>query len=159
MILLNHPPSSIFCKLLGLITFECLWRSWNSAASDNCLWQLQYAICFGNSEDISKMKGRRDGELVEDKEETKLKEDIATRTGVDWRDAFKRKYKGMLLYCLSRSLVQLDLLWNTCCKNESMQLGKLTVGLPFGLFTLGSALLKCSFCTSALLSMKHTRFQ
>lgn len=97
---LAHLPQDVLVHIFSFLDMQSLlsvglacW-SWNSAASDNCLWQLQYAICFGNSEDISKMKGRRDGELVEDKEETNLKEDIATRTGVDWRDAFKRKYKG-----------------------------------------------------------------
>lgn len=82
-----------------------MWRSWNIAASDDQLWQLQYTI-FSNSDNFLKSKGHQIGRPVEDEEFGFLEEDMNTRSSIDWREAFKRAYIGMwiqnhLIYILA----------------------------------------------------------
>lgn len=71
-------------------------RSWNLAASDNHLWQLQYATFFRSYDNGSKINGRQRYE-VEDNEDTSFQEqeEMVTRSSIDWREAFKRAYIGM----------------------------------------------------------------
>jgi hypothetical protein len=80
-------------------------RSWNIAASDDHLWQLQYASVFSNSDNCLKSKGHQIGRPVED-EEFRFLEHMDTRSSIDWREAFKRAYIGMwiqnhLIYVLT----------------------------------------------------------
>lgn len=60
-----------------------MWRSWNVAADDEYLWQLQYTTFFGCSDDNSKP--------INDKDSV---DDFATAPHVDWKEEFKRAYVG-----------------------------------------------------------------
>ena len=93
-------------------SFGCfMWRSWNIAASDNHLWQLQYASVFGDSENCLNIKEHQSGRLVEDEEYRHLQEAMTTRTSIDWRGAFIRAYIGILIQC--PSIDWLDLFCHT----------------------------------------------
>lgn len=92
-----------------------MWRSWNLAASEDYLWQLQYASVFCNSDKCLKRKGHQSSRPDEDQESILLQEDMATRSGIDWREAFKRAYLGIwiqillnLLYVLWMDKLHLD---------------------------------------------------
>lgn len=61
------------------------------AAGDDHLWQTQYTMFFT----------QLSGCLLEDTDPTHLQDGVATNFSTDWRDAFKRTYKGMLIQHLS----------------------------------------------------------
>ncbi|KAL5744725.1 hypothetical protein ACOSP7_027595 [Xanthoceras sorbifolium] len=83
-----------FLDMQSLVSVGLVSWSWNLAASDNHLWQTQYAIFFGNSDNHSKTKVQHRRREVEDKKHTLLQEDAAIKTYIDWREAFKRGYIG-----------------------------------------------------------------
>ncbi|KAK8521246.1 hypothetical protein V6N13_077365 [Hibiscus sabdariffa] len=65
--------------LQSLISAGLVCWSWNFAANDNQLWELQYTIFFSRSVN----EGR-----------TSLEENVISRTNIDWKETFKRAYKG-----------------------------------------------------------------
>ena len=77
------------------LTHECcIWRSWNLAASENHLWELQYAVLYDSS------VIRQPIRLVEDRNNrnTLGPEPIDTRASIDWIEEVKAKYTGMLIF-------------------------------------------------------------
>ncbi|XP_062149671.1 F-box protein At5g52880 isoform X2 [Alnus glutinosa] len=82
-----------FLDLQSLVSVGLVCWSWNIAASDDHLWQLQYASVFSNSDNCLKSKGHQIGRPVED-EEFRFLEHMDTRSSIDWREAFKRAYIG-----------------------------------------------------------------
>ncbi|KAK6936762.1 hypothetical protein RJ641_033792 [Dillenia turbinata] len=70
------------CQILmddgSLLTFQCpALTSWNLAASDNHLWQMQYASFFGHQNSSTKINGQK-GILLEEVE-------VGT-TNTNWRE-------------------------------------------------------------------------
>lgn len=67
-----------------------LWelRSWNLAASDDQLWRVQYITFFENSDYSSRIRAPKG------KNRGSVQEDVAAGTSIDWKEAFKRAYKG-----------------------------------------------------------------
>lgn len=77
---------NIFINTNSLVTHgHCIFRSWNIAANDNHLWEMQYVALFG---------GR--AKLVEGKNNRLLLEPIDTRIITDWKEAVKGAYTGKL---------------------------------------------------------------
>ncbi|TQD81591.1 hypothetical protein C1H46_032829 [Malus baccata] len=82
-------PQDVLVHIFGFLDMQSLasvglvcW-SWNIAASDNHLWETQYATFFGKSEDDKLIKARKlSGRRVEDEEGYTL----------FWKEAFKRAY-------------------------------------------------------------------
>ena len=62
-----------------------MWRSWNVAAEDEYLWQLQYTTFFVCSDDNSKSINDKDSE-----------DGFASSSTprVDWKEEFKKAYVG-----------------------------------------------------------------
>ncbi|XP_035542750.1 F-box protein At5g52880 [Juglans regia] len=83
-----------FLDIQSLVSVGLVCWSWNLAASEDYLWQLQYASVFCNSDKCLKRKGHQSSRPDEDQEYILLQEDMATRSGIDWREAFKRAYLG-----------------------------------------------------------------
>ncbi|TYJ07035.1 hypothetical protein E1A91_A12G276100v1 [Gossypium mustelinum] len=85
----------IFCflDLQSLISAGLVCRSWTLAANDNHLWELQYTIFFGRSNNSSRTKTQWSGKSV-NKDYTFWEENVITRTDIDWKETFKRAYKG-----------------------------------------------------------------
>lgn len=84
------------------------------AANEDYLWQSQYASVFCNSDKCLKWKGHQSERPDEDQEYVLL-QDMATRSVIDWREAFKRAYLGIwiqsllnLLYVLWMEKLHLD---------------------------------------------------
>lgn len=103
-----------FLDLQSLVAAGFVCWSWNMAAGDDHLWQTQYTMFFT----------QLSGCLLEDTDPTHLQDGVATNFSTDWRDAFKRTYKGNLSkrfksnrgYCGScHSIVWLS---NMKCSNE-----------------------------------------
>ncbi|KAF3432909.1 hypothetical protein FNV43_RR24011 [Rhamnella rubrinervis] len=123
-------PQDVLMHVFGFLDVQSLasvgqvcW-SWNLAANDNHLWQMQYATFFRSSDNGLKINGRQRYE-VEDNEDTSLQEqeEMVTRSSIDWREAFKRAYIGRSSKKLTSSrgycghcntIVWLD---NTKCSN------------------------------------------
>uniref|UniRef100_A0A2N9ECX8 F-box domain-containing protein n=1 Tax=Fagus sylvatica TaxID=28930 RepID=A0A2N9ECX8_FAGSY len=82
-----------FLNLQSLVSAGLVCWSWNIAASDNHLWRLQYVSVFGDSDNCLNIKERQSDRPVEDKKYKHL-QDMATRTSIEWREAFKRAYIG-----------------------------------------------------------------
>lgn len=84
------PDYSVAC-ITHYIHFIC--RSWNLAASDNRLWQLQHSIFFADSDTLYEIKilqtqtGHAETKLIY------VQSDV-NRVDFDWREAFKRDCKG-----------------------------------------------------------------
>ncbi|KAK6925895.1 F-box domain [Dillenia turbinata] len=74
-----------FLDMHSLISVGLVCWSWNLAASDNHLWQMQYASFFGLLNNGTKIKGHK-GILIEEVE-------VGT-TNTNWREAFKKAYTG-----------------------------------------------------------------
>lgn len=72
-----------FLDVQSLVSAGLVCRSWNVAADDEYLWQLQYTKFFGCSDDNSKP--------INDKDSV---DDFATAPHVDWKEEFKRAYVG-----------------------------------------------------------------
>ncbi|KAM3729929.1 hypothetical protein ACB098_12G048200 [Castanea mollissima] len=83
-----------FLDVQSVVSVGLVCWSWNIAASDNHLWQLQYASVFGDSENCLNIKKHQSGRPVEDEEYRHLQEAMTTRTSIDWRGAFIRAYIG-----------------------------------------------------------------
>ncbi|XP_075647551.1 F-box protein At5g52880 isoform X2 [Castanea sativa] len=83
-----------FLDVQSVVSVGLVCWSWNIAASDNHLWQLQYASVFGSSENCLNIKKHQSGRPVEDEEYRHLQEAMTTRTSIDWRGAFIRAYIG-----------------------------------------------------------------
>lgn len=85
-----------FLDVRSLVTVSLVCWAWNSAASDNMLWQLQYSFLFGKYDICCKSKEQA-RKLVQDKKDIALHqttEDVDPMTSINWRGAFKRKYIG-----------------------------------------------------------------
>ncbi|XP_058100192.1 F-box protein At5g52880 isoform X2 [Magnolia sinica] len=80
-----------FLDMRTLVAVGLVCWSWNSAASDNKLWQSQYALFFGKS-DICCENEEQIGKLSED--QYQKKEDMDPVMHLDWRETFKRTYIG-----------------------------------------------------------------
>ncbi|KAK1366543.1 F-box domain containing protein [Heracleum sosnowskyi] len=82
-----------FLDLRSLVAAASVSRSWNLATSDNKLWQLQYSIFFADSDNLYEIKilqpqtGQAETKLIY------VQTDV-TRVGFNWREAFKRDFKG-----------------------------------------------------------------
>lgn len=82
-----------FLDLRSLVAAASVSRSWNVAASDNKLWQSQYFIFFADSDNLYEIKilqpqtGQAETTLIY------VQTDV-TRVGFNWREAFKRDFKG-----------------------------------------------------------------
>lgn len=84
-----------FLDMRSLVTVVSVCWSWNSAASDNMLWQAQYALFFGTSDNHSDMKeelGKATLDWMIPISDQKKSVDPAM--DFDWREAFKRMYMG-----------------------------------------------------------------
>lgn len=89
-----HKPSpkgvSVVCSFLNCMQMA---RSWSEAASDNHLWQLIYTNFFGtslnssNDMECSRCTSAQNAQGI-------CREETSTATSVDWKNAFKRAYKG-----------------------------------------------------------------
>lgn len=55
---------------------------------------MQYFIFFADSNNHSEVKILQSGQV--EKKYTHLQDDVVTRVGIDWREAFKRAYEGIL---------------------------------------------------------------
>lgn len=82
-----------FLDLRSFVSAALVCRSWNGATGDNNLWQLQYFIFFADSSNHSEVKILQSGQV--EKKCTHLQDDVVTRVGIDWREAFKRAYEGI----------------------------------------------------------------
>ncbi|XP_050221881.1 F-box protein At5g52880 isoform X2 [Mercurialis annua] len=69
-----------FLDMKSLVSAESVCWSWNLAATNDQLWESQYAIFFGN-----KLKTR---------ELTHLQDDTVAGAGIESKEAFKRAYLG-----------------------------------------------------------------
>lgn len=84
-------PDYKVASITHLKYFIC--RSWNVAASDNKLWQSQHSIFFADSDNLYEIKilqtqtGQAETKLIY------VQSDV-NRVGFDWREVFKRDYKG-----------------------------------------------------------------
>lgn len=81
-----------FLDMKSLVSVGLVCRSWNIAANDNHLWEMQYVALFG---------GR--AKLVEGKNNRLLLEPIDTRIITDWKEAVKGAYTGALSRILTTS--------------------------------------------------------
>ncbi|XP_040369397.1 F-box protein At5g52880 isoform X2 [Rosa chinensis] len=84
-----HLPQDVLVHVFSFLDFQSLvsvgqvcWP-WNFAASDNRLWQRQYATFFRDSYNDLNIKEQHSSRQVEDDSYTLF-----------WRKAFKRAYKG-----------------------------------------------------------------
>lgn len=68
-------------------------RSWSEAAIDNHLWQLIYTNFFGTSVNSSNDMGSSRCTSAQNLQGI-CGEETITATNVDWKNAFKRAYKG-----------------------------------------------------------------
>lgn len=85
-----QPLFSIIINIASVVTHEyCISRSWNIAANDNHLWELQYGVLFG----AAKQRATR---LVENRNSRLFSEPIDSRTITDWKEAVKKAYNGKL---------------------------------------------------------------
>ncbi|EEF49027.1 conserved hypothetical protein [Ricinus communis] len=83
-----------FLDMKSLVSVELVCWSWNFAASNNQLWESQYAIFFSKKPASSKIRGLRNSRQDKDKEFALLQENTVSRTSIDWKEAFKRAYVG-----------------------------------------------------------------
>ncbi|XP_015878294.1 F-box protein At5g52880 isoform X1 [Ziziphus jujuba] len=83
-----------FLDVQSLVSVGQVCRSWNLAATDNHIWKLQYATFFGNYDNGLKTNGSQSCIGVKDIKGASLQEEMATGTSIDWREAFKRAYRG-----------------------------------------------------------------
>ncbi|XAR52273.1 hypothetical protein NMG60_11020243 [Bertholletia excelsa] len=95
----THLPQDVLVRIFSYLDLQSLFSAasvcwlWNLAASDNCLWRLQYALYFGNFSNCLTSRELWSGALEID-ECLQLHKEDETETVTDWRDAFKKAYKG-----------------------------------------------------------------
>ncbi|PHU23178.1 hypothetical protein BC332_08285 [Capsicum chinense] len=107
-----------FLDLKSLVTASLVCRSWNVAGSDNHLWQCIHISFFGKSSDNPNII-----RLTYDVERISFTLANITAANVDWKDAFKRTYRGISIKVTSQrgfckqcnSIVWLS---NSRCSNE-----------------------------------------
>ncbi|XP_052176319.1 F-box protein At5g52880 isoform X2 [Diospyros lotus] len=81
-----------FLDLPSLLSAASVCWLWNSAASDNHLWHLQYTTYFGNS---SNKDWRPEScGMRENDEHQQFEGDSNIGTSIDWRDTFKKASEG-----------------------------------------------------------------
>ncbi|KAM7504819.1 hypothetical protein LguiB_003723 [Lonicera macranthoides] len=85
-----------FLDLQSLVSAAIVCQSWNASAGDNNLWQSQYVIFFGHSDNYSKIKFLQ-SELDENEKNSHLRKDAIAIDSIDWRYAFKRAYEVRFL--------------------------------------------------------------
>ncbi|KAK7279887.1 hypothetical protein RJT34_24946 [Clitoria ternatea] len=79
-----------FLDMQTLISAGLVCWSWNIAANDNHLWEMQYVALYGSGAKRWPMK------LVGDRNDRVLQEPIDTGTITDWKEAVKGEYTGAL---------------------------------------------------------------
>ncbi|KAK6794557.1 hypothetical protein RDI58_008010 [Solanum bulbocastanum] len=107
-----------FLDLKSLVTASSVCRSWSVAASDNHLWQSINISFFGKSSDIPNFIRFTNGV-----ERISFTPGNTAADNVDWKDAFKRAYRGISKKVTSQrgfckqcnSIVWLS---NSKCSNE-----------------------------------------
>lgn len=78
-------------KINSLLTHRhCIFRSWNIAANDNHLWQMQYVVLFDNGAKLKHVKP------VEGKNYRLLQETVDNRLITNWKESVKGAYTGKL---------------------------------------------------------------
>lgn len=82
----------------------CIVRSWNLAANDNHLWELQYVALYSSAAKQQPMR------LVEDRNNRLLQEPIGSRNITDWKEAVKGAYTGKPTVDILRSR-KFDFTW------------------------------------------------
>ncbi|KAK7391310.1 hypothetical protein VNO78_19724 [Psophocarpus tetragonolobus] len=106
-----------FLDMKSLVSVGLVCWSWNIAANDNHLWEMQYVALYGN---CAKSKPAK---LVEGKNYRLLQETIDTRIINNWKEVVKGSYTGALSKLLTtnrgycghcKSVVWLN---NTKCPN------------------------------------------
>lgn len=113
-----------FLDLKSLVTASLVCRSWSVAASDNSLWQSIHISFFGKSSDNPNII-----RLTYGVERISFTPGNTTAANIDWKDAFKRAYRGISRKVTSQrgfckqcnSIVWLS---NSKCSNECY--GKIT---------------------------------
>ncbi|KEH43668.1 F-box-like protein [Medicago truncatula] len=104
-------PEDILVQIFSLLDMRSLVsagivsRSWNMAANDNCLWESQYAVLYGDA-----AKQRPMGP-DEDRNDKLLQKPQDTKMITDWKKAVKGAYTG----ALSRKLA-INRGYCECCK-------------------------------------------
>lgn len=75
-----------------MIHGHCIFRTWNIAANDNHLWEIQYVALYGDGAKQKPLK------LVEGRNDRTLQEhiDVSSFKGADWKEAVKGAYTGKL---------------------------------------------------------------
>ncbi|MCD9560581.1 hypothetical protein HAX54_019298 [Datura stramonium] len=79
-----------FLDLKSLVTASLVCRPWSVAASDNHLWQSIHISFFGKSSDNPNII-----RLTYGVERISFTTGNTTAANVDWKDAFKRAYRGI----------------------------------------------------------------
>ncbi|PON96941.1 F-box domain containing protein [Trema orientale] len=104
-----HLPQDIlvhvfsFLDMLSLVSVAQVCWPWNLAAGDNQLWHAQYVTFFGNADNSLKIGGKKNCKEIEDKRYASLREKMVTGSSIDWKDAFRRAYRGKSLKRLASS--------------------------------------------------------
>ncbi|XVF12585.1 hypothetical protein REPUB_Repub08aG0131700 [Reevesia pubescens] len=92
-------PQDVLVHIFSLLDLQSLMSvalvcwSWNLAANDNHLWELQYTIVFGRFGNCSRTKMQWRGRLVKE-DCTFLGENVVSQTHIDWKETFKKAYIG-----------------------------------------------------------------
>lgn len=71
-------------------------RSWNAVASDNHLWKSLYATFFGELDNSFKLNGNNTDGTIKSKKDVHSTNHAETKADTDWRNAFKRAFRGIL---------------------------------------------------------------
>ncbi|KAK7343714.1 hypothetical protein VNO77_12691 [Canavalia gladiata] len=79
-----------FLDMLSLVSAGLVCWSWNIAANDNHLWEMQYVGLYGSGAEQKPTKA------VEDKKHRFLHKPVDTRTITEWKEAVKGAYSGEL---------------------------------------------------------------
>ncbi|CAJ2629941.1 unnamed protein product [Trifolium pratense] len=83
-----------FLDMQSLVSAGIVSWSWNMAANDNHLWELQYVVLYDcAAKQAVKQHPVRPDEEVNDK---LLQKPLDTRMGVNWKEAVKGAYTGSL---------------------------------------------------------------
>ncbi|KAK7270456.1 hypothetical protein RIF29_23606 [Crotalaria pallida] len=80
-----------FLDMQSLVSVGQVCWSWNFAANDNHLWELQYVALYSSS-----AAKQQPTIPIEDRNNRLLKEPIDTRSVTDWKEAVKGAYTGAL---------------------------------------------------------------
>ncbi|KAL1342441.1 F-box protein At5g52880 isoform X1 [Arachis hypogaea] len=75
-----------FLDMQSLVSVGLVCGSWNLAANDNHLWELQYVVLYGNAAKQQLIN------RVEDRNKRHLQELTDTKSITDWKEAVNRAY-------------------------------------------------------------------